>query len=142
MFCIPMDAAGPSSKAPEAANAVSIADHEMTAAIEVLEKLGRDHTLELLQLLKAGTGKRGVQVLADALGLSQANLSKLIQLLSLVGYLECDRNGKHRIYRISQKLREDVQALCCVLSNLVLENNDPLISHSSPPTPPDRARSH
>lgn len=96
-------------------------DRDMIEAIKILEMLVREHTLELLHCLQEGQGVDGVTVLARKLGLPQTDLSHLISKLSFAGYLECDRDGRRRIYSISKRLRNEVQTLCSVLSHLVEE---------------------
>ena len=67
--------------------------------------------LEILQELKAGS--RNVTSLVEVLGVSQANVSKQLRILSEAGVIRRERQGTQAIYSISDPLTFELCNLVC-----------------------------
>ncbi len=72
--------------------------------------LGNAHRLDILEHL--AQGERGVEALAEKLGLSTANTSQHLQQLKHAGLVESRRQGKFILYRLSD---DSVQRLLAAL---------------------------
>ncbi|WP_025031827.1 ArsR/SmtB family transcription factor [Nitratireductor aquibiodomus] len=79
----------------------------------VARALGSQHRLEILEHL--AQGERGVDALAERIGLSIANASQHLQQLRRVGLVVSRRDGKFVLYRLAN---DNVLNLIAALSNV------------------------
>jgi len=83
----------------------------------VARALGSQHRLEMLEHL--AQGERGVEALADRVGLSVANASQHLQQLRRAGLVASRRDGKFVLYRLTD---EAVLELMAALSGIAERN--------------------
>jgi ArsR family transcriptional regulator len=83
----------------------------------VARALGSRHRLEILEHL--AQGERGVEALADRVGLSIANASQHLQQLRRAGLVASRRDGKFVLYRL---VDETVLGLIAALSGIAERN--------------------
>lgn len=83
----------------------------------VARALGSQHRLEILEHL--AQGERGVEALAERVGLSVANASQHLQQLRRAGLVASRRDGKFVLYRVAD---EAVLGLIASLSDLAARN--------------------
>jgi ArsR family transcriptional regulator len=83
----------------------------------VARALGSQHRLEMLEHL--AQGERGVEALADRVGLSVANASQHLQQLRRAGLVASRRDGKFVLYRLTD---ETVLGLIAALSGIAERN--------------------
>ncbi|NJO33579.1 MAG: metalloregulator ArsR/SmtB family transcription factor [Rhodospirillales bacterium] len=83
----------------------------------VARALGSQHRLEILEHL--AQGERGVEALAERVGLSIANASQHLQQLRRAGLVASRRDGKFVLYRLTD---EKVLALISELSGIAERN--------------------
>lgn len=88
---------------------------------EVAQAVGHPHRLELLELL--GQGRRSVEDLAAASGLTFANTSRHLQVLRRARLVETERSGKHVFYGLAgdTEVVALLKALGCVGERNVAE---------------------
>ncbi len=79
----------------------------MDLVAERFKALGEPARLQILQALRAG--EQTVSDLVDATGLGQANVSKHLQLLHGLGFVERRKEGLYVHYRLSG---EDIFMMC------------------------------
>jgi ArsR family transcriptional regulator len=83
----------------------------------VARALGSRHRLEIIEHL--AQGERGVEALADRVGLSIANASQHLQQLRRAGLVASRRDGKFVLYRLAD---ETVLGLIAALSGIAERN--------------------
>ena len=83
----------------------------------VARALGSQHRLEILEHL--AQGERGVEALAERVGLSIANASQHLQQLRRAGLVASRRDGKFVLYRLAD---ETVLGLIAALSGIAERN--------------------
>jgi rhodanese-related sulfurtransferase/DNA-binding transcriptional ArsR family regulator len=83
----------------------------------VARALGSQHRLEILEHL--AQGERGVEALAERVGLAVANASQHLQQLRRAGLVASRRDGKFVLYRLAD---EAVLGLMAALSGLAKRN--------------------
>lgn len=83
----------------------------------VARALGSQHRLEILEHL--GQGERGVEALAERVGLSVANTSQHLQQLRRTGLVASRRDGKFVLYRLSD---DAVLGLMATISGIAERN--------------------
>lgn len=83
----------------------------------VARALGSQHRLEILEHL--AQGERGVEALAERVGLSVANASQHLQQLRRAGLVASRRDGKFVLYRLTD---EAVLGLMATLSDIAERN--------------------
>lgn len=83
----------------------------------VARALGSPHRLDILEHL--AQGERGVEALAERVGLSVSNASQHLQQLRRAGLVTSRRNGKFVLYRLTD---ETVLELMAVLSGIAERN--------------------
>ena len=83
----------------------------------VARALGSQHRLEMLEHL--AQGERGVEALAERVGLSVANASQHLQQLRRAGLVASRRDGKFVFYRLTD---ETVHGLIAALSGIAERN--------------------
>ena len=71
--------------------------------IVALKALGEETRLRLLRLLIKD--QLSVNALSEKLGVSQYNVSKHLRIMREAGLLETEKDGKQRLYTVSQKFR-------------------------------------
>ncbi|MCR5857401.1 metalloregulator ArsR/SmtB family transcription factor [Mesorhizobium sp. J428] len=83
----------------------------------VARALGSQHRLDILEHL--AQGERGVEALAERVGLSVANASQHLQQLRRAGLVTSRRNGKFVLYRLAD---DSVLGLMAALSGIAERN--------------------
>ncbi len=83
----------------------------------VARALGSQHRLDILEHL--AQGERGVEALAERVGLSVANASQHLQQLRRAGLVTSRRNGKFVLYRLTD---DSVLELMAALSGIAERN--------------------
>ncbi len=71
--------------------------------IPALKALGEETRLRLLALLVKE--QLSVNELSEKLGVSQYNVSKHLRIMREAGLLETEKDGKQRLYTVSEKFR-------------------------------------
>ncbi len=84
---------------------------------QVAKALGNAHRLDILEHL--AQGERGVDALAERVGLSTANTSQHLQFLKRAGLVASRRDGKFVLYRLSS---DNVLKLMGVLFDVAEQN--------------------
>lgn len=87
---------------------------QLACVAERFKALGEPARLQILQALRAG--ERNVSELVEQTGLSQANLSKHLQLLHREGFVARRKAGLFTCYRLADK---DVFRLCDLMCGRV-----------------------
>jgi DNA-binding transcriptional ArsR family regulator len=87
-----------------------LAPETLVAVADRFKVLAEPARLSVLNELRSGP--RSVSGLIDATGLSQANLSKHLQLLHAHGFVSRQRQGLFTIYRLADR---SVFALCDIM---------------------------
>jgi ArsR family transcriptional regulator len=83
----------------------------------VARALGSPHRLEMLEHL--AQGERGVEALAERVGLTVANASQHLQQLRRAGLITSRRDGKFVLYRLADEM---VLGLTAALSDVAVRN--------------------
>ena len=81
----------------------------MDLVAERFKALGEPARLQILQGLRAG--EQTVSELVDATGLGQANVSKHLQLLHSLGFVDRRKEGLYVFYRLTKPAMADVLAV-------------------------------
>ncbi len=76
--------------------------------ITALKALGEETRLRMLRLLIRSP--LSVNDISERLGVSQYNVSKHLRIMREAGLLETEREGKQRIYSVSEKYRAQLAA--------------------------------
>lgn len=71
--------------------------------IPALKALGEETRLRLLRLVISD--QLSVNQISERLGVSQYNVSKHLRIMREAGLLETEKDGKQRLYTVSEKLR-------------------------------------
>ena len=106
-------------------------DELTTLQAEVLKTLASPRRLEILHRLESGP--RGVNHLAEALRISQPNVSQHLAVLRAAGLVEAERDGREVRYRLSDP---DVMVACGIMRG-VLERRLRRLAALSAPRPAD-----
>ncbi|HEX8371510.1 MAG TPA: metalloregulator ArsR/SmtB family transcription factor [Chthoniobacterales bacterium] len=81
--------------------------------IEAIKALGEVHRLRILRLLLSASF--GVNDLATKLGMSQYNVSKHLRVLREAGLVECQQEGRLRVYGLAETFRHRISSEGMVL---------------------------
>lgn len=76
--------------------------------IPALKALGEESRLRMLRLIFQRP--RSVNEITEQLSLPQYNVSKHLRVMKEAGLLDCEKDGKQRIYRVSAELKSRVSA--------------------------------
>lgn len=79
-----------------------------TDCIVALKALGEETRLRILRLLFKK--QLSVNEISERLGVSQYNVSKHLRILREAGLLETEKDGKQRLYAVSNKFRTQLAA--------------------------------
>jgi DNA-binding transcriptional ArsR family regulator len=74
----------------------------------VIRALGEPNRMRIARLLLAQS--LGVNAIAEALAMSQYNVSKHLRILKEAGLLEMQKAGKQRLYSVIPEVREKLAA--------------------------------
>lgn len=74
--------------------------------IAALRALGEGTRLRILRLLFKG--QLSVNEISDRLDVSQYNVSKHLRIMREAGLLETEKNGKQRLYSVSDEFRDQM----------------------------------
>ena len=99
-----------------------------TLQADVLKVLASARRLEILHQLAAGPCDVGR--LAQALQISQPNLSQHLSLMRAAGVVEAERGGREVRYRLADP---DVMVACAVMRGVVQRRLDRLAVMTTPP---------
>lgn len=91
----------------------------MELVAERFKALGEPARLQILQALRAG--EQTVSELVEATGLGQANVSKHLQLLHGLGFVERRKEGLYVHYRLSG---EDIFYMCDLMCGRIADETD------------------
>lgn len=78
-----------------------------------MRALGEKHRLRIMRLLLAGG--QGVNDIARALGIGQYNVSKHLRVLRRAGLVECEKQGRLRVYALPEEFRHHLDKAGMVL---------------------------
>ena len=92
----------------------SMSPEQLDLIADRFRVLGESTRLQILSALREG--EQNVTALVAATGFSQANLSKHLQLLLRVGYVERRKDGLSAYYRLADR---DVFRLCDIMCGRV-----------------------
>jgi DNA-binding MarR family transcriptional regulator len=81
----------------------SIGVGETLGAVDVTQ---RQHVAEVLDFLAASGGQANRSAIGERLGLGQANLTRVLNLMSMAGLVERSRLGKEAIFALSRAGRD------------------------------------
>ena len=104
-----------------------------TLQADVLKVLANARRLEILHELAKGPCEVGR--LAQALGMSQPNLSQHLAVMRTAGVVDAERGGREVRYRLADP---DVMAACAVMRGVVQRRLDRLAELTRPRTHPRR----
>jgi DNA-binding transcriptional ArsR family regulator len=91
----------------------------MELLAERFKALGEPARLQILQGLRSG--ERTVSELVDTTGLGQANVSKHLQLLYSLGFVDRRKEGLYVYYRLAG---EDIFRMCDLMCGRIEEESD------------------
>lgn len=69
-----------------------------------MKALGEEHRLRIVRLLLGG--EHGVNDIAEALEISQYNVSKHLRVLREAGLVECEKQGRLRLHALASEFRQ------------------------------------
>lgn len=101
-----------------------ISEQQLHDMATIFKAMGEVSRLALLRELLKGKS-HAVGELADATGLSQANVSKHLKQLALAGLVSASREGNFVRYEIAHPLVKDVCTLCCSHLEIGVERPTP-----------------
>jgi DNA-binding transcriptional ArsR family regulator len=93
------------------AKSTKLSRKDLGTVAENFKALSEPTRLAILQELKAGP--LSVNALAEAVGLSQANVSKQLRILYDAGFLSREQRGTQVIYAIGDEMVMQLCALVC-----------------------------
>ena len=81
----------------------SVAGVKRFDCIEAMKALGEENRLRIVRLLLGG--ERGVNEIAEVLGISQYNVSKHLRVLRAAGLVECEKQGRLRLHALALEIK-------------------------------------